>query len=288
MSPLKRISLFRSKLQPAPSDLIRDVWDFNLAEEFRAISLVVQKYPYIAMDTEFPGIVMWPEDKDDYIPDYNYQLMRSNVDVLKIIQLGLTFFNAEGDLPEGVCTWQFNFKFDLKREMYAEDSVELLQNSGIQFDRHKEEGIDADEFADLMIGSGLVLEEKVYWIAFHSSYDFGYLLRLLTPVNLPDSEVDFFEMLNLYFPNMYDLKCLAERCQYFKIGLQYLADTLGVVRVGLQHQAGSDSLLTGKVFFDMTEKYFKGGLDDCKCRGQIFGFGRNVFEYSTSKEAKTI
>ena len=28
------------------------------------------------------------------------------MDLLKIIQLGLTFFNADGEMPEGVCTWQ--------------------------------------------------------------------------------------------------------------------------------------------------------------------------------------
>ena len=97
------------------------------------------------------------------------------MDLLKIIQLGLTFFNADGEMPEGVCTWQvsiimssspcfknsflmitlatavfiptvptndffqFNFKFNLSEDMYAEDSVELLQNSGIQFDRHERE-----------------------------------------------------------------------------------------------------------------------------------------------------
>jgi len=36
-----------------------------------------------------------------------------NVDILKIIQLGLTFSNDEGEYPPGVNTWQFNFKFDL-------------------------------------------------------------------------------------------------------------------------------------------------------------------------------
>ena len=35
--------------------------------------------------------------------------------------------------------FQFNFKFNLSEDMYAEDSVELLQNSGIQFDRHERE-----------------------------------------------------------------------------------------------------------------------------------------------------
>ena len=60
--------------------------------------------------------------------DYQYQLLRCNVDLLKIIQLGLTFLDEKGNIPEaGPSTWQFNFKFNLTEDMYAEDSVDLLQ-----------------------------------------------------------------------------------------------------------------------------------------------------------------
>ena len=47
---------------------------------------------------------------------------------------------------------------------------------------------------------------KVRWISFHSGYDFGYLLKLLTCTALPASEADFFELMKLYFPNIYDIK----------------------------------------------------------------------------------
>ena len=38
--------------------------------------------------------------------------------------------------------------------MYAEESVELLKNSGIQFDRHDREGIETVHFAEMLIVSG--------------------------------------------------------------------------------------------------------------------------------------
>lgn len=46
--------------------------------------------------------------------DYQYQLLRCNVDLLRIIQLGLTFLDDSGNTPGGYTTWQFNFKFNLQ------------------------------------------------------------------------------------------------------------------------------------------------------------------------------
>jgi len=252
---------------------IREVWAHNLEDEFKEICKIVSEYNYVAMDTEFPGVVARPIGEFKSTSDYQYQLLRCNVDLLKIIQLGLTFFNKEGKTPEGVCTWQFNFKFNLSEDMYAEDSVELLQNSGIQFERHEREGIETVHFAEILIVSGIVLLDNVKWLSFHSGYDFGYLLSMLTNVNLPEGEAEFFDTLGVYFPNIYDVKYLMKSCKNLKGGLQEVADSLEVERIGPQHQAGSDSLLTGMAFFRMIEVYFEDDLDDSKYLGHLYGLG---------------
>ena len=117
--------------------------------------------------------------------DYHYQTLRCNVDLLKIIQLGLTFADDDGVLADSCPTWQFNFKFNLQEDMYAQDSIDLLTRSGIEFREHEERGIDVAAFGELLISSGLVLTDDVIWISFHSGYDFGYLLKLLTAAPLP-------------------------------------------------------------------------------------------------------
>jgi hypothetical protein len=44
----------------------------------------------------------------------NYKNIKQNVDNLKVIQVGITLANEQGEYPEDVSTWQFNFKFDLE------------------------------------------------------------------------------------------------------------------------------------------------------------------------------
>ncbi len=133
--------------------------------------------------------------------------------------------------------------------MYAQDSIELLQKSGIQFKKHEDEGIDPHLFAELLTTSGVVFMENVTWLSFHayvlenilcfdmhnalfcllfSGYDFGYLLKMLTGKLLPDTENDFFELVKIFFPTIYDVKYLMKSCKNLKGGLEEVAKQLEV------------------------------------------------------------
>ena len=149
--------------------------------------------------------------------------------------------------------WQFNFReFDVAADMYAADSIELLRHSGIDFAAHAARGIDTRRFGEALLVSGVVLIPDVRWITFHSGYDFGYLLKLVTCLPLPATEAEFFEarwpgrcsvfglalalrtpadastpsvqVLGLYFPVIYDMKYLMKFCDSLHGGLQKLAE----------------------------------------------------------------
>lgn len=266
-------------------------------------------------DTEFPGVVARPMGGFRGKSDYHYQCLRTNVDMLKVIQIGITLFNEDGETPPArpgpelglsaaarrhlnggpfPYSWQFNFKFSLKDDMYNEKSIESLQQAGIDFNLLERDGIDPHQFASLLIPSGLVCFDNVRWISFHGGYDFGYLTKLLICTPLPNDEVDFDHKMKLYFPMTYDVKHLmkfaiklhnngmltptdpgtTEILQKFehKSGLENIAETLKVKRIGSAHQAGSDSLLTGKVFFQMRDRIFNGEIPDDHL-GKVWGLG---------------
>ncbi|KAA8541984.1 hypothetical protein F0562_023136 [Nyssa sinensis] len=263
-----------SLLPKSDSIQIREVWNENLEEEFDLIREIVDEFAYIAMDTEFPGIVLRPVGSFKNSNDYHYQTLKDNVDMLKLIQIGLTFSDEQGNLPtcgtDKYCIWQFNFReFNVNEDVFANDSIELLRQSGIDFQKNNENGIDAQRFGELLMSSGIVLNDSVYWVTFHSGYDFGYLLKLLTCQNLPDTQAGFFALISMYFPTIYDIKHLMKFCNSLHGGLNKLAELLEVERVGVCHQASSDSLLTACTFRKLKENFFSGSLE--KYAGVLYG-----------------
>jgi CCR4-NOT transcription complex subunit 7/8 len=117
-------------------------------------------------DCEFPAVVARPIGKFKTSTDYHYQTMRCNVDILKLIQLGLTLVNDDGAVAQD-CTWQFNFYFNTDEDTYEPSSIDALSKAGLDFARHKTNGIDPVVFAELMITSGLVLSDETTWISYH-------------------------------------------------------------------------------------------------------------------------
>ncbi|XVF48291.1 hypothetical protein PTKIN_Ptkin03bG0178600 [Pterospermum kingtungense] len=216
------MSLFRK----GNSIQIRDVWDYNL-EEFALICEIVDTYNYVAMDTEFPGVVLRPVEAFKNINDYNCQTLKDHVDMLKLIQLSLTFSDENGNLPtcgtDSSCIWQFNFReFNISEDIFTSDSTELLRQCGIDFKKNNERGINVKRFGELLMSSEIVLNDGVHWVTFHSGYDFGYLLKLLTCKSLPDSQGGFFDLIDMYFRMVYDIKHMMKFCNRFHCGLNKL------------------------------------------------------------------
>ena len=318
---------------------IRDVWRRNLAQEMALMRELIDRYPYVSMvgpfpdftmsrspsssplgarglvtenlqDTEFPGIVARPMGAFTTKADYHYQTLRCNVDLLKVIQLGVTLFDENGDMPPPHATeelglpayrnnllpcphtWQFNFQFSAGDDMCNQESINFLTEHGLDLEQHEQNGIDPAEFGAMLITSGMAMFEDVKWISFHSGYDFAYLVKLMLSKGLPEDEAEYRELMDLYFPSIYDIKFMIKHAQKSqsvnsgaltptaasilnnlgaKSGLQDLADELGIKRMGVAHQAGSDSLLTGKVFWEVRKNIFSGTIDDDKYLGQIWG-----------------
>ena len=232
------------KERQAQKNKIINVYQSNFIQEMKNISDNLKQFPYIGMDTEFPGTL--------YSPDLtSYQAIKQNVDNLKLIQVGITLSDKQGNRPLTGGIWQFNLKFSLKSDKYAKDSITMLTNCGIDFELLEHNGIEHDQFAEYLLSSGLVLNDELKWVCFHGIYDFAYLLKTLTNLPLPDNEKDFFTDLSMYFPTFYDIRYLIRYNDNLKGSLTRLAQELNVKRFGIQHQAGSDSLITLEVFLKL-------------------------------------
>lgn len=251
---------------------IRDVYADNFIEEIKRLSFLVSKYNHVAMDTEFPGVVY---QSNINTREVYYRTIKANVDKLKLIQVGITISDEWGNHPPDCSTWQFNLKFDLNSDQYSSESIALLTNSGINFELLANRGINHDLFGEYLTTSGLLLNEDIHWVSFHGIYDFAYFLKIVTNLPLPETENGFFDALKLYFNNYYDIRFLVRFNENFRGSLAKLGTELNIPRVGTQHQAGSDSLITSDIYFKLKKEYLSEDATRTD-RNVLFGIGFGV------------
>jgi CCR4-NOT transcription complex subunit 7/8 len=268
------------------SSVIKEVYSENLEEEMKVIISLLKEYNYIGMDTEFPGTVYSLKNLSD---DFYYKTLQKNVNELKLIQLGITLTNKDGEYPKNIPyhTWQFNFKFDEKKDKYSEESLNLLKSTGIDFDKLKKNGIDHKKFGKILKRTGLVLNPDVKWISFHGSYDFAYLLKILDKESLSSNENKFIYSLGIYFPHYYDIRVLIKDIDlYFHGGLNKLISTLKIQRKGIKHQAGSDSIATIEAFHKLIKNGSITKLKMKKLDKVLYGIGKGRDNENTIKYMK--
>ncbi|KAF2291501.1 hypothetical protein GH714_024900 [Hevea brasiliensis] len=224
------------------------------------------------MDSEFPGFLRKTPRRSDELSAFAD--MKFNVDNMKIIQLGITLSDENGIIAG---TWEFNFKFLIETEVfYDPKSIEFLKESGIDFEELRINGIDQLFFSN-MFTHVLSRHRDLKWLTFHGLYDLAYMVKLVTKKPLPVSMLDFTEIIATVFGCcVLDVKYMArlyDDLHRGELGLEKLAKILGVKRVGGSHQAGSDSLLTARVFARMKTMY---GIEESRfvgsCMASPLGF----------------
>lgn len=223
---------------------IRSVWASNFEKEFeRMLDVAAGRSRYVAFDTEYPGILQQTRKcaRSEAAFAEAYGTLRVNVDLMKLIQLGLAFADENHKV---LGCWQFHFHFDCSVDRCSPESLNFLADAGVDFRRHATNGLSMEAFGERLTASGLVLSDEVQWVAFHGMYDFAYMLKLLTGSPMPVSIAQFDEALDAFFPRRLDLK------RHFPKGsLSHLGEKNGLRRQGTAHQGGSDALLTLQLFF---------------------------------------
>ena len=103
----------------------------------------------------------------------------------------------------------------------------LSQTSQINFPLHVAQGIPHLNFAELIIESGLLLDQSINWISYHGGYDLGFLIALLLNDSLPVDEKEFYWWCSKYFPNFYDLKFMGGQLVKGNNGSNNIGNNIG-------------------------------------------------------------
>ncbi|XP_034570048.1 probable CCR4-associated factor 1 homolog 11 [Setaria viridis] len=231
----------------APGLAVTSVTAENFEAELDAIAALLQRYPIVVIDTEYPGTVHRPtagRRECDVTPGERYALVKANVDELPAVQLGITLCDADGNVPvvaagaDGrACqrAWEFTFSdFDPVRGRHAPESVAFLTSQGVDFPAARLRGVSSSAFAARLAAvlAPARLRGGLTWAAFGGAYDFAYMIKMLSGGQpLPGTWQEFMARArDLLGGGMFDAKYMAEhsgRADLIGGGLRRVAVRLG-------------------------------------------------------------
>lgn len=88
-----------------------------------------------------------------------------------------------------------------------------------------------------------------------------------------------FNILFNFFSSLcLQVKHLLTNCGSLNGGLSKLASQLQLERIGTEHQAGSDAILTASIFFKIRSQYFNDTINHEKYSGILYGLNSDVVE----------
>ncbi|KAL1202105.1 putative CCR4-associated factor 1 [Cardamine amara subsp. amara] len=250
--------------------MARRVWKSNVDEEMRLMKECLMRFPLIAFDTEYPGVIY--RTYIDSSADETYRTLKANVESTKLIQCGFTLFNAKGEIGG---TWEFNFSnFGDPTDTRNEISVEFLRRHGLDLQKIRDQGVDMFDYGFFpKLLSLFHSQAHVEFVTFQGAYDFAYVLCILNNGKLPETRGEFASQVVHIFGQVYDTKVMAGFCEGLgeHLGLSKLAQLLKITRVGRAHHAGSDSLMTALVFIKLNQV----NEDSKFARGMLYGIGKS-------------
>ena len=238
------VCMSRSSVSSSPACQARQVWASNFDAEFSTFVSHVNglRGCVLAFDVEFPGF--FEDSRRGASRDAQYQALRSNVNLLNPVQLGIAVANQDGVV---VGLWDFNLHFDIFCDLHMESAVALLSDAGLDFARHRFEGISRAYFqrqcVELLLPTLDRIKHRCQFVTFAGAYDYAYLIKLLTGPSLPSTVNKFLALVDGIFPCRCELR---DRLPYGSLGS--LASEFGVLRHGPAHAAASDALVTLRLY----------------------------------------
>jgi len=248
-----------------PTDrTIVDVYNDNLLKSLKRIKKLTKKFNYISIDFTHPGILVSCGKRPEW------DRIHTNVSLTNPIQM---CFNLTNENNEFGGIFRFNLHFSLAHEMFSEDNVQKLKKT-ISFELLEDKGIDRDCLGERLISSGLLLNKNIYWLSYQSGHNYATMLQLLRANMIPYDENDFFKLVNIYFPNLYDIRYIAAKKFKNPLAAQLYFEKTTLESPEKNTPADKSCQLISSLFFHLKAILLRfESFDPITFNGFIYGIG---------------